>query len=102
MYCCPKTFRDCMSPIRIGHEVEGFSQIDESIYKQLRSLVVHVVVTGSMDDQQVALQAFRIIDRRSGFVTLRVVPGKAHVALLINRVVEALVRNRRYGHSYFI
>ncbi len=60
---CAGTFRDRMSPIGIRHKVEGFSQIDESIHEQLRPLVVHVVITRAMDDQQVALQALRIVDR---------------------------------------
>ena len=49
-----RTFKDSVSAIGIGHEVEWFPEFDESVHQQLRPLVVNVVVTRAVHDQQMA------------------------------------------------
>ena len=57
-------------------------------------LEVHVVVTGAMDFEQIAFQIGREIHRGAPGVGIRIVFGQAHIALGVNRVVQAPIRNR--------
>lgn len=50
-----RAFKDAVSAIRIGHEVEGFPEFDELVHQQFRPLVVNIVVAGAVHDQQMPL-----------------------------------------------
>src|SRR6185312_8041940 len=49
-----------------------------------------------------AFQSCREIDRRTLLVALNVVLRQTHVAFLVYRVVQALVRHRRHSHGYLV
>ena len=57
-------------------------------------MVVAVVITGSVNQQQIAFQLFCEIDGGSFREAFYVCVGQPHVPFLIDRVVVSLVRNR--------
>ena len=75
----------------IVHHRERPVRGDERVDQRFGVLEVHVVVAGAVHDEQVAAQVRREGDRRSRAVAVRVLLRQAHVALLVDRVVEALV-----------
>src|SRR5215813_3583337 len=87
MHTRARTFKDAVSAVGIGHEVERFPEFDEFVHQQLRPLVVNVVVAGAVHNQQMALQSCCEIDCRTLLVALDVVLGQAHIAFLVDRVV---------------
>src|SRR5206468_8186643 len=92
---------DAMRAIGICHEVERLVERDQAVHQPFRALVMHVVVAGAMHDQQASLEPLGLIDRRGTLVTraVRRAGQEPHVALLINRVVETLIRDGRHGHA---
>ena len=48
-------FRDAVSPVRIRHYRERLVGRDECVDQKLRGLIVHVVIAGTMNNEQVAL-----------------------------------------------
>ena len=75
---------------------------DQLVDQRRAALVVAVVVRRAVDDQQVALELIREGDGRAVPVALGVVLRQAHVALLVDRVVEALVADGGDGHGRVI
>ena len=63
MQGCALALRDGVGSIRIHHQVEWLAQLDQAIHQTLGSLVVYVIIAGSVDDQEVAFEAFGEIDR---------------------------------------
>ena len=49
-------FRYAVCAIRIGHKLELLIMFDELINQLLRVIVMHIIVTGTMDVQQVPFQ----------------------------------------------
>src|SRR6266566_9900769 len=96
----PTALADAMRAIGIRHEVEWLAELDQAVHQAFCALVMHVVIAEAVHDQQAPLQSLGLIDRRRTVVA-RAVRGRVqetHIALLVNRVVEALVRHRGYGH----
>ncbi len=89
-----------MRAIGIRHEVEWLAELDQAVHQAFCALVMHVVVAGAVHDQQAPLESLGLIDRRRTVVAraVRRRVQETHIALLVNRVVEALVRHRSYGH----
>src|SRR5207249_11805266 len=79
-------------------------QRGQAVHRTFRALVMHVVVAGAVYDQQASLESLGLIDRRGTLVAraVRRALQETHVALLINRVIETLVRHRRHGHTDLI
>jgi hypothetical protein len=61
-------------------------------------LVVHVVVTRAVHDQEASFELIRISDGRPIAVPVHVVLRQTHVPLLVDRVVAPLIRHRRHAH----
>lgn len=55
-------FRDRVGAIRIRHEVERLAELNQTVYQELRTLVVHVIVPGAVHDEEIAFEAFRKVD----------------------------------------
>ncbi len=72
MDCGAGAFGDGVGSVRVDHCVERFAQLYQAIYQQLGSLVVHVIVARTMNNEQVALEPLGEIDRRTLLVPLRV------------------------------
>src|SRR3989441_2392415 len=92
---------DAMRAIRVRHEVEGLVQRDQAIHQTFRALVMHVVVAGAVHHQEASLESLGLIDRRGTLVAraVRRALQETHVALLIDRVIETLVRPRGTGNA---
>ena len=88
---------DGVVAVRVGHDGEGLVQHHELVDELFDTLVVHVVVSGAVDDEQMPLQLPGMCDGRSVGVTFGILLGQSHVALLINAVVEMAVRHGRDG-----
>ena len=73
--------RDTMGTHRIGKLVEHLVLADELVDQHLAALVVDVVVTGAVDEQQVALETAGEVDGRAVMVTLRIERGDSGVSL---------------------
>ena len=58
MFGCAFTFRNAMAPVGVRHELELFVVFDQLILQQFGILVVHVVITCSVDIQQIAPEVF--------------------------------------------
>ena len=56
---------DCVGTIRIGEHGERFIMLDQLVDKQLRRLVVAIVIAGAVDQQEFALEFVRKGDRRT-------------------------------------
>jgi hypothetical protein len=52
-----------VTPVRIDHEIERFAELDQPVHEALGPLVVHVVVAGTVHDQQIAFQVLCEVDR---------------------------------------
>jgi hypothetical protein len=88
---CPVSLEDTVRPVWIAHELEQFPVFDQGIQQTFRILIVDVVISGTMDVQQVAPQILCIGDRAAGIEVLLVLLGKPHVPLLVQVVVAQLV-----------
>ena len=93
-------FVDGVGAVGVFHEVDGLIELDQAIEEKFGAGVVHVVVAGAVDEEQVAAQAFSEIDGGAVAIAFDVVERQAHVAFLIDRVVEAQVGNGRDGHAH--
>src|SRR5450759_3008399 len=93
---------DAVPPVWILHEAELFVEIDEPVEQSMRPLEVDVVVAGAVDDQQLALQAFGEVDRRSIAIALRIVLRQTDVSFLVDRVVEQLIGHASAGHTNLV
>ena len=96
---CSCAFADTVRTHRVGDLIEDFAFFDEFVDQHFAVLVVYVVVTCAMDEEQVAFQPFGPVDRRTVFITFRVILWCVHVALLIDSVVESLVCNKCYCYA---
>ena len=93
---------DRVRSVRIGHHRKLLVLLDELVDQQLDRLVVTVVVAGSMNDQQVTLQVFREMDRRTIVVARWVIFGDALITFLIDGIIVPHVRHRRDGYARMI
>ena len=69
---------------RFNHRIDHFSRV----------LPMHVVVSGTMNQQVIAFNPVREIQRRVVFIAQRIVDGSAQISLSINIVVKFPMRNR--------
>ena len=95
-------FADAVAAVGIFHEVHGLAQGDQPVEQPLRALEVHVVVARAVHHQQTAAQPLGVADRRGGVIGSPALLRVAHVALLVNRVVQPLVGHRRDAHADLI
>ena len=70
----PVSFGDAMGAVGIGHEFELPVVLDQLVEQHFFALIVDVVIAGAVEDQQVALQVFRIGERVTFEVSVAV-PG---------------------------
>ncbi len=95
-------FVDAVRTVRIGHHGENLVVLDELVYQGFRVLVMYIIVARSVHQQQVAFQVFGKSDGRAVFVAFCIFRRQAHVAFLVNIIVEALVGNWRHRHAHFV
>ena len=88
-----------MIAVRIGHDGEWFVMRHKLVDELLGALVVHIVVAGAVDDEQVSLQPLGMRDGRAVHLALGVVLRQAHVALLIDAVIKPTVRHGSHSHG---
>ncbi len=89
---------DAVAPVRINHHAELFVGFDQRVDQPLRALVVDVVIAAAVNQQQVALKLSGIRDRRTSLVAERVLLRQAHIALLVDGVVQPEVGHGRHCH----
>ena len=94
-----EAFADGVGAVGVRHHAELLAVGDEGVHQRFSSLIVAVVVAGAVDEQQLALKLVGEGQRRALAVALGIVRGQAHVALLINGVVQAHIGNRRDGYA---
>lgn len=87
-------FFDRVCAVRISKHRELFVVLDQFVDQHLAGLVVAVVVTRAVDEQQVAFEVLGEIHRGAVAVAFEIVARQAHVSFLVDRVVVALVRHR--------
>src|SRR5262245_40504697 len=91
-----------MCSVWIHHQVERLAELDEPIYEALRALIVNVVITRAVDDQQLSTKSFGKVDSRSQAVARNIFLRQAHIAFLIDGVVKLLIRNGRNRNADLI
>ena len=84
---------DAVGAVGIGHHLEILVERHQPVDQLFGGLIVDVVVAGAVDDQEVAFQPCGMGDRRSLFEPFGVDLRRAHVAFLVDRVVQSLVRH---------
>lgn len=62
MFGCAFTLGDAMAPVGIRHELKLLVVLDQFILQHLGVLIVHIVITGAMDVQQIAAEVFGMGD----------------------------------------
>src|SRR5688500_949085 len=83
---CAFTLRDAVGAVRIRHYREVFICGDKGVDQKLRSLVMDVVITGTVNDQEVALQVLCEGERRRILVVIRVVLWQSKITLSVDGV----------------
>src|SRR5208283_3185208 len=86
----------------IFHKIERLSQLDEAIEEQFGALVMDVIVARTVDDEQITAEAFGKINDGGSLVASRILFRQAHVALLVDGVVEALVGDGCDAHTNLV
>ena len=94
----PAAFADAVAAVGILHEVHGLAQGDQPVEQALRALEVHVVVARAVHYQEMASQPLGVADRRRRVIGGPALLRVAHIALLVNGVVQPLVGHRRDAH----
>ena len=84
---------DAVCSIWVRHHREKLVVFDELVDHHLKALVVDIVVTGSVHDEQVTLQVFCMRYRRTFAIVFCIVLEQAHIAFLVCRVIQLLVRD---------
>ena len=77
-------FPDRVSSIRIRHHAELLVVPDELVDELFEGLIMAVVVSRAVDDEQVAFELMGEIDGRAFAVAIDVFFGRTHVAFLID------------------
>jgi hypothetical protein len=95
-------FGERVGATRVLHKIERFPEFDEAVEEQFGALVVDIIVAGTVDDEQIAAKAFGKIDGGSGLVAGGIVFGRAHVAFLVDGVIEALVGDGSDAHTHLV
>ena len=90
-----------MTSVWVLHEPELLVEINQLVEQPLRALEVNVVIAGAVDDKQLALQAARESDWRAVFIALYIFIRQPHVALLVDRIIQRLIRDRGAGNAHF-
>ena len=62
MHRRPLPLRQPVVPVRIGHVVEGLPKLHQTVHQSLRDLQVRVRFPGSVNDEQIPLQPFGVVD----------------------------------------
>ena len=91
-----------MTPVWIGHYLKLFFVLNQLINKLFGVGVMHVVVARTVNIKQVAAQIFGVSDGRSGHEVFAIFLGQAHVAFLVDVVVEQLIADGSNGNTGFI
>jgi len=92
-------FTDAVGAVWIDHELKWLVICYEFINKALSALIVDIIVSRTVNDKEVALKLFGERNWRAFAISVRIVLRCAHVPLLINRVVQTCVGNRRHRHA---
>src|SRR5215475_3338781 len=92
----PNAFVDPVRTIWIGHHPELLARRYERIDQRLGALIVHVVVTGTVNHEELSLQLRRKSYRRALSVLIRMILRQPAISLLIDRVVVPDVGHRRH------
>lgn len=73
--------------------------LHQFIHQHLTTLVMHIVVTRTMNKQQVTFQPLYVCNRRTLTITFRICLRCIHVTFLINRVIQPLVGYEGNGNT---
>src|ERR1051325_7114832 len=76
------SFRDRMGAVGILHEVEWLAEFNQPVGEALAALEMNVVVSRTVDEEQVAAQAAGEVDCGRGSITVGILLRGPHVALL--------------------
>jgi hypothetical protein len=82
--------------VGVGHVVEALPEFDQTVDQRFGDLDVGVGFAAAVHDEEPALEALRVVDRRGAAVPFGVARGRAHEDLLEPRVVELRSRLRRH------
>ena len=88
-----------MGAVGIRHKLKQLSMLDQFVDQHFSIGVVDIVVTCSMNIQEIALQVFGMRDGLSSHKIFQVLLRKSHVALLVDVVVGQLIGNSRQGNA---
>ena len=89
---------DGMRAHRIGQLIEHLAVFHQLVDQHLAILIMHVVIAGAVNEEQVSFQAFHIRDGRTFAIAFRIGLRRVHVAFLVNGVVQPLVGYERNGN----
>ena len=64
-----------MIPHRVAHHGKKFVVFDQRVYKQFKILIVHIVVTSSMNNHEVTLQFIGMSQGRAFVVAREIIVG---------------------------
>src|SRR6266571_1886350 len=92
---------DAVAAPRKGQHLDVLSRFDEAVDHSERVGKVHVVVAGAVGDKQFALELRRVSYRRRILISFLILLRQAEVALGVDAVVVAPVRDRAAGKSRF-
>ena len=90
-----------VASVWIFHEPELLVEVYQLVEQALRALKMNVVIACAVNDKQFALQAACEINWGTVLVTLRIFIGQTHIALLVNRIIQRLVRDRCARNAHF-
>src|SRR4030095_7601583 len=92
----PFALENAVSATGINAHVEGLAERNELVNEQLEALEMDIVVAGAVHHEQATAKAPSEGDGGPRFVGLGALLRQAHVALLVDAVIEPLVR---YGSN---
>lgn len=93
------SFGYAVGPVGIGHHGEVFVVFDQLVDQPFEALVMDIVVSCPVDNQQISFKIVGVSDRRSVGVALLVIIGKTHVPLLVDCIVQTLVTHKGDSHG---
>ena len=95
-------FIDAMGPHGVGHHIKLFVVFDQPVHQHFKTLVMHIIVSGAMNDHQFSLKILGKIDKRTIMVALRIIFQQTHIALLVSGIIQPLVRNKCQSKSNLV
>ena len=91
-----------VTAVRIDHETKRLVKFNEFVYELFGALIMNIIVSRTVNEQQITLQAVGVRDWGSKAVAFFVVRRQPHETLLIDRVIQALVADKGDGYSDMI